>query len=323
MKIFIAGATGTIGIRLVRELVANGHKVIGLTRTDAGRSALEQLGAGAVIADALDAGAVDHAVRDVRPDAVVDLLTAIPPKGPMRAADMTQTNRLRIKGTEYLLRASIGAGAKRFIAESMILAYGYGDNGEGRKKEEDPLPPARPLAGTKDTVDALRTLEHLVIKASENNEIEGVVLRFGILYGPAVPSTESNLQGLRTRKIPAVQGGQGTLSWIHVLDAVSAIIVAMDRSPSGAVYNIVDEEPASYRDFLLYAAKVTGSPRPRALPLWLLRLTAPFAAAFLATHLKVSNEKAKSELGWSLRFPSYKAGLEDLAARAKWEKKAA
>jgi len=124
MKIFIAGATGTLGIPLVHELVANGHQVIGLTRAEAKRPVLEKLGAGAVIADALDANAIDRAVRDAGPDAVVDLLTAIPPKGPLRAADMALTNRLRIEGTEYLLRAAIASGAssgEEFSGRSICL----------------------------------------------------------------------------------------------------------------------------------------------------------------------------------------------------------
>ncbi len=323
MKIFIAGATGTLGIPLVHELVARDHQVIGLTRTEAKRSLLEKLGAGATIADALDAGAIARAVRDAGPDAVVDLLTAIPPKGPMRATDMASTNRLRIEGTDYLLRAAIAAGAKRIVAESMILAYGYGDHGEGRIREVDPLKPAEPFAGTEDTVDALRTLESKLIWAGGNKEIESVALRFGVLYGPDVPATKSNLQGLRMQKLPVVRRGSGTISWVHVQDAVSAVVAALERGRSGAVYNIVDDEPASYRDFLLYAAEVIGAPRPRSLPLWLLRLTAPYASAFLSTRLNVSNEKAKSELGWSLRFPSFKDGLKDLAAGVEREKKAA
>jgi len=323
MKIFIAGATGTLGIPLVHELVANGHQVIGLTRAEAKRPVLEKLGAGAVIADALDANAIDRAVRDAGPDAVVDLLTAIPPKGPLRAADMALTNRLRIEGTEYLLRAAIASGAKRIVAESMILAYGYGDHGERLAREEEPLQPPDPLASSTDTVDALRILESKLMRASRKKEIESIALRFGILYGPGVPATVSNLHGLHLRKLPVVRRGSGTISWIHVQDAVSAIVAALERGRSGEVYNIVDDEPASYRDFLLYAADVSDSPRPRAVPLWFLRLTAPYAAAFLSTRLNVSNEKAKNELGWILRFPSYKEGLKDLAASVEPEREAA
>jgi nucleoside-diphosphate-sugar epimerase len=321
MKIFIAGATGTLGIPLVQALAARGHKVIGLTRSEAKRPILEKLGADTAVADALDEAGLTRAVRNADPEVVVHLLTAIPRKGPRRAADMAMTNSLRIKGTSHLLRAAIAAGAKRIIAESMILVYGYGDHGVEPKREDDPLQPAKPAAGTKYTVDALRSLESQVMAASGKQEIEGIVLRLGLLYGPGVPATESNLQMVRMRKLPVVSVG-GTVSWVHVSDAVSATVGALEHGRSGQVYNIVDDEPASYRDFLLYAAEVTGSPRPRSLPLWFLKLAAPYGAAFLSTRLNVSNEKAKQELGWSPQFPDFRKGLSALAAGGH-EKKAA
>jgi len=323
MKIFIAGATGALGIPLVQELAASGHKVVGLTRSETKRPILEKLGAGVAVADALDDAALMQAVREAAPDVVVHLLTAIPKTGPRRAQDMTLTNSLRIIGTAHLLRAAIAAGAKRFIAESMILAYGYGDHGEAALREEDPLQPAMQTAGTQDTVDALRSLESQVLAAGRKQEIEAVALRFGLLYGPGVPATESNLQMLRMRKIPVVSSGGGTLSWVHVSDAVSATVAAIERGRSSQVYNIVDDEPASYRDFLLSAAEITGAPRPRSLPLWFLRLVAPYGAAFLSTRLNVSNEKAKQELGWRLQFANVREGLKALTAEAGQEKKAA
>ncbi len=323
MKVFVAGATGTLGVPLVRELVALGHQVTGLTRSETKRPVLEELGASVAISNALDEDAIVRTIRESGPDMVVHLLTAIPPNGPMRAADMAVTNRLRVEGTEYLLRAAITAGAKRIVAESMILAYGYGDHGIGRKSEEDPLRPVGLVAGTRETVDALWSLENQVIGAGKKKQIESVVLRFGLLYGPSVPTTVSNLQLLRMRKLPVVGSGAATMSWVHVKDAVSAIVAALERGQSGEVYNIVDDEPASYKDFLLYAAEVTGATRPRSLPLWFLRLTAPYAAAFLSTRLNVSNEKAKRELGWHLRFPGYKEGIKDLAAGMERENKAA
>ncbi len=323
MRVFIAGATGTLGIPLVRELVARGHRVIGLTRMEAKRPVLERLGAGVAVADAFDEAALIRVVRDAGPDMVVHLLTAIPRKGPMRAADMAMTNRLRVKGMEHLLRAAIAAGAKRVVAESMIFAYGYGDHGEAKMREEDTLKPAEKAAWMQNTVDAVRSLEQQLIEASGRQLIEGVALRFGLLYGPAVPSTEFTLQMLRKRMFPVVRGGEGSKSWIHRSDAVSAIIASLERGRSGEVYNIVDDEPVSFRDFLFFAAQVFGAPRPRSLPLWFLRLTAPYAAASLATRLNVSNEKAKRELDWCLLFPSYQEGLKNLAAGVEREKKAA
>ncbi len=323
MRVFVAGATGTLGIPLVQELVAGGHQVIGLTRMEAKRPLLEKLGAGAAVADALDEAALIRAVRDAGPDIVVHLLTAIPKKGPMRVADMAMTNRLRVEGTEHLLRAAVAAGAKRIVAESMIFAYGYGDHGEAKVKEEDALKPAETAAWMQETVDAARSLEKQLIKASDKQLIEGVALRFGLLYGPGSPSTEFTLRMLRKRIFPVVRNGDGSKSWVHISDAVSAIIAAMARGRSGEVYNIVDEEPVSFSDFLLFTAEVIGAPRPRSLPLWFLRLTAPYAAASLSTRLNVSNEKAKRELSWRLQFPSYQEGIKDLAAGLLREKKAA
>ncbi len=322
MKIFVAGATGALGIPLVRELAARGHKVIGLTRSEAKRPLLEKLGAEVVVADALDEAALMRAVRKAAPDSVVHLLTAIPKKGPRRAADMDITNNLRIKGTEHLIQAAVASGAKRIVAESMIFVYGYGDLGEERKKEEDLLPPARIAAGTRDTVEAIRSLENQLIEANVRWKIDTAALRFGLLYGPDVPATESNLEMLRRRAIPVVRSGEGTKSWIHVNDAVSAIIAALESRWSGEVYNIADDEPVSYGEFLRYAAEVIGAPRPRSVPLWFLRLTAPYAAAFLSTRLNVLNEKAKQQLGWRLQFPNFREGLKDVASRSR-EKKAA
>ena len=323
MRVFVAGATGTLGIPVVRELAARGHHVIGLTRREAKRPVLRELGARAAVADAFDEAALVRAVRDADPDSVVHLLTAIPRNGPVQAADMAMTNRLRVKGTEHLLRAAIVAGAKRIVAESMIFAYGYGDHGEAKIKEEDALKAGEPDAWMRETVDAQRSLESQLIEASRRQLIEGVALRMGLLYGPGSPSTEFMLRLLRRRMFPVVRGGDGSKPWIHISDAVSAIIASLERGRSGEVYNIVDDEPISYSDFLLFAAQAIGAPRPRSLPPWFLRLTAPYAAASLSTRLNVSNEKAKRELGWHLRFPGCREGLKHLAAGVEREKKAA
>ncbi len=322
MKIFVAGATGALGIPLVRELTSRGHTVVGLTRSEAKRPMLEALGAEAAVADALDEEALIRVVRDSAPDSIVHLLTAIPGTGPRRAIDMAATNDLRIRGTAHLIRAAIASNVKRIIAESMIFAYGYGDLGEARKKEEEPLSPAGPIAGTKDTVEALRSLESQMIEATARWKIDTTVLRFGLLYGPGVPATEANLARLRTRTLTVVRRGEGTKSWIHVRDAVSAIIAALESSRSGELYNIADNEPVSYGDFLLYASWLIGAPRPRSVPLWFLRLTAPYAAAFLSTRVNVANEKAKQELGWRLQFPNYREGLKDMVSGSR-EKQAA
>jgi nucleoside-diphosphate-sugar epimerase len=323
MRIFIAGATGTLGLPLVRELVTRGHQVIGLTRSEAKRPILEKLGAGVAVADALDETAITRVVFDAHPDMVVHLLTAIPPRGPLRAADMTMTNRLRTRGTEYLLRAAINAGADRIVAESMVFAYGFGDHGEAKLREEDAPDPVMQTAATRETFDALQSLEEQMAGASAKKLIQGISLRFGLLYGPESPSTRFGLRMLARRMYPVVRNGDGSKPWVHSDDAVRAIVAALKRGRTGEVYNIVDNEPVSFSDFLLFTAAVIGAPRPRSVPLWFLRVTSPYAAASISTRLNVSNIKAKRELAWNMRFPNYREGLKKLASTMLREKKAA
>lgn len=313
MKIFVAGATGTLGIPLVREMVARGHEVTGLTRTEEKRTLLADLGAKVAIADALDVAALNDAVGNAGPELVIDLLTAIPKSGPMRSADMAATDRLRVTGTDNLLYASTAAGAKRIIAESMIFVYGYGDHGPVKKTENDALEPGEELSPERETVGALRYLESTLLGASRMGLIEAIVLRFGLLYGPQVPATRAALQKVRDRKFPVLSSGDGSKSWVHLDDAVSAIIAAAERGRPGEIYNIVDDEPAGYRDLILSAARLLGAPRPRSVPLWFLGLISRYSAAALRTRLNISNIKAKRELGWRLRFPNYHAGLRGLA----------
>jgi nucleoside-diphosphate-sugar epimerase len=313
MKIFVAGATGTLGIPLVRDMVCGGHEVTGLTRTEEKRKLLADMGAKVAVADALDAAALSDAVGNAGPELVIDLLTAIPKAGPKRASDMEATDRLRTVGTDNLLSASTAAGAKRIIAESMIFVYGYGDHGPAKRTENDALEPGEELSPERETVGALRYLESTLLEASRTGRIEAIVLRFGLLYGPDVPAARAALQRVRDRKFPVLRSGDGSKSWIHLDDAVSAIIAAAERGRPGEIYNIVDDEPAGYRDFVLYAARLLGAPRPRSLPVWFLALTSPYSAAALTARLNVSNLKAKKELGWRLRFPDYRAGLRALA----------
>lgn len=313
MRIFVAGATGTLGIPLVREMAACGHEVTGLTRSKEKSQMLADLGARATVADALDGTALMAAVGKVRPDLVIHLLTALPKKGPTKASDMAATARLRFTGTDNLLRASIAAGVKRIVGESMIFVYGSGDHGPGKKSEKDPLRTSEPYAAMQEAGDALRYLEQTLITASRRRLIEAVVLRFGLLYGPQVPAMEAALQMVRERKMPVLSSGDRSKPWIHIDDAVSAILAAATRGRSGEIYNIVDDVPSSYRDFMLFAAKLLGAPRPRSIPLWVLRLASPYRAVALSTNLSALNEKAKKELGWRLQFPNYRVGLQALA----------
>src|SRR5918993_845763 len=219
MRIFVAGATGTLGLPLVRALVARNHQVTGLTRSPEKRRVLEQAGAAAAVADALDAAALERAVGAAAPDCVFHLLTAIPKNAPLRASDMKATNELRTTGTANLLRAAAAAGAKRVVAESMVFAYGFGDHGDGLKTEADALREREPEGRLQETVDSLRSLERQLLEANGRGSIEAIALRYGLFYGSETPSTKYMMKMLRRRLLPVVGGARGVASFIHIEDA--------------------------------------------------------------------------------------------------------
>lgn len=315
MRVFVAGATGTLGLPLVRALVSRGHEVVGLTRSVEKGRVLEQAGAGAAVADALDAARLEQAVRAAKPDCVFHLLTALPKNAPLRAAHMRATNELRRKGTAHLLRAAVAAGARRIVAESMVFAYGFGDHGAVPKTEADALREREPHAWLRETVDSLRSLEEQLLEASARGAVEAVPLRYGFFYSSDTPSAKYMVKLIRRRLFPTAKGARGVASWIHLEDAVGAGLAAMERGRAGEVYNVVDDEPVGMNDWILAAARALGAPLPFSVPLWLLRLLMPYAAAAaFDTRLAVSNRKAKAELGWRPQYPSYREGLREVAA---------
>jgi len=318
MKVFIAGATGALGLPLVRALVQRGHEVIGMTRSTDKQPLLKRLGARAVVADALDAAGLAQAVREAAPTHVVHLLTALPKNGPMRAADLAATNALRITGTANLLEAAIAAGVQRIVGESFTTVYGYGNQGVQAWAEEDGLPPIRETdARLRATVEALRSLEAQLLSANQQGRIEAIVLRYGMIYGPESASTRSMLQMLRKRRLPLIRDADALASWIHIDDAATATVAALERGRPGAIYNIVDDEPVSFNQFVRTAAQAIGAPQPYALPRWLLSLLSPLMVATLTNRLPLANTRAKRELGWRLQFPGYRQGLEQVARESQ------
>lgn len=313
MRVFIAGATGTIGRPVVRRLIEAGHDVIGLTRTAAGAALLESLGARGVIGDALDGAALERLVVAARPTHVLHLLTAIPPHGPVRARDLALTNRLRTEGMENLLRASVAAGAKRILAESFSLVYGVADLGRQPLPEESLMQTSHRDPELQAAVDALRSLESQLARAAAQGKIETVALRYGMIYGPGVPSTTGMMDGLARRRVPTIRRADGLVSFVHIDDATSATLLALERGRSGAVYNIGDDRPASFGEFLAAMAEVTGAPPPRSVPRLLARFAAPLIADLAAASVPMSNEKAKGELLWTPRYRSPREGLMTLA----------
>jgi 2-alkyl-3-oxoalkanoate reductase len=307
MKVFVAGASGVIGRPLVRELVAAGHEVTGVTSKAENAASIEAAGATAAVCDALDAKAVGTAVTDARPEVVINQLTRLPREYNPRKIDYGPTNRARAEGGHNLIEAARAAGVRRFITQG--IAFIYAPEGGMIKDEEAPAwtDAPEPFRGG---VTAM--LEH-EREATQTPGIEGVVLRYGQFYGPGTYyATDGNIaEQVRRRRFPVVGRGEAMFSFVHIDDAASATVASLERGAPG-VYNVVDDEPAPLREWLPFYAEVLGARRPRRVPVFLARLAAgPFAAAF-ATELRgASNAKAKRELGWEPRYPSWRHGFRE------------
>ena len=302
MKVLLAGASGALGIPLTRGLIAHDHQVIGLTRGHAGADRIAALGATPVVADALDRDSLLRVVAGLSADAVIHELTALR-KPPLRHSGMTMTDLLRSEGTANLLAAAAALGAKRFLTQSIIFGYGYCDHGDRVLTEQSPF--GDPAGEASDPhIAAMRSAEQQAFTAPE-----GIALRYGLLYGGDAAQMRALLA---KRGVPVAAGG--LLGWVHHSDAVAATVAALERGRAGQAYNIVDDQPASWREVFTAMAAAFGAPAPRKLPGWLLRLTAPYVASFVAdTSMRVSNAKAKTELGWQPRFPTYHEGVEAMA----------
>jgi 2-alkyl-3-oxoalkanoate reductase len=300
MRVLVTGASGAIGTRLVPRLIDRGHEVIGTVRSPGSAERLRALGAEAVALDLLDASAVRKAVLESRPDAIVHQATALADVRFSRNLDRTfaQTNRLRTEGTDALLAAARAAGVHRFVAQS-FAPNRYARDGGPVKTEEDPLDPT-PVAGTRETNAAMRHLDEAVTDAG------GIALRYGGFYGA---SNDGLLKPVRKRRFPIVGNGGGVFSFIHLDDAAEATVLAVEHDGAG-IYNIVDDEPAPVREWLPLLASVLGAKPPRHFPRWLARLAAGEGAVVMGTECRgASNEKAKRELGWTLRYPSWRQGF--------------
>ena len=294
--IFVAGGSGAIGVPLVRGLVAAGHQVTALTRSESKRGELQALGASVAVADALDRDALVAAVKAARATHVVHQLTALPKAGPRRASDVDATNRLRIEGTRNLLEAAIHAGARRFLVGSFAL-----------------LAPRTPAAAEEDPATAaVRSMESQVLDATQKNLIEGVILRYGMFYSIDNPATIGMIEMVRKRRLPVVRGDSSRLPFVSIEDAVSATVRALDAAPPGSTYDIVDDQGASLTEVVEAIAQYTGSPKPLRVPAWLPRLVAPYLARITSMQMPLSNAKAKAELGWRPRYPTIRDGLAQI-----------
>jgi nucleoside-diphosphate-sugar epimerase len=309
MKVFLAGATGVIGRRLLPQLTAGGHEVTAMTRSEERAAGLRDAGATPVVCDVFDAVGVRAAMEAARPEVVIHELTDLPPNlDPRKMEEQAAGNdRIRVEGTRNLVAAAVAARARRMVAQSIAFAYAPG--GSGLKTEEDPLWDAAPWPW-KRSIDALHALENSV---TGTEGIDGVVLRYGFFYGPGSSyAPDGHLAGeVRKRRLPVVGKGSGVFSFIHVDDAAAATVAAMERGAPG-IYNVVDDEPALLRDWVPAYAQALGAKPPRRVPVWLARLLAGRYTASMATSLGgASNAKAKAQLGWEPRYPSWRQGFRE------------
>ncbi|MGH7550599.1 MAG: NAD-dependent epimerase/dehydratase family protein [Gemmatimonadota bacterium] len=308
MRIFLAGATGVVGRRLVPLLVQAGHDVVGLMRSPEKAESVRAMGAEPAIADALDPDAVMTAVTEARPEVVIHQLTAIPDRMDLRRfdRDFALTDRLRTEGTRHLLAAATKAGARRFVAQG-FAGWGYAREGSAIKTEEDPLDPDPPAVFRR-TLDALRELEATVLGARGP---EGVVLRYGWFYGPgtSIGVGGSVVEAVRRRRMPIVGEGTGVWSFAHVDDVAAATLAAVERGAPG-VYNVADDDPAPVAEWLPALAEVVGAKPPRRVPAWLARfLVGAAGVAVMTENRGISSAKAKRELGWEPRWPTWREGF--------------
>ena len=307
MRVFVAGAAGAIGTPLVRRLVERGHDVVASTRTPAKGEGLRALGVEPVVMDGLDAGSVGEAVARAEPEAIVHQMTALAGPADLKHFDRMfgVTNELRTSGTDNLLAAAEAVGVRRFVVQS-YTGWPNARNGGPPATEEEPLDPTPPKA-QEESLAAIRYLERAVADRAP----EGIVLRYGAFYGEG--ASDELVRLVRARKLPLVGDGTGVWSWIHVDDAAAATVAAVEEAPPG-VYNVVDDEPAPVADWLPYLAGAVGAAPPRHVPVWLARLVVGEVGVAAMTRIRgSSNAKAKRELGWELRWPTWREGFRALS----------
>jgi 2-alkyl-3-oxoalkanoate reductase len=310
MKVFVAGATGALGRQLLPMLVKDGHEVTGMTRTPAKEDLLRSLGARPAVADAFDPEAVAQAVAEAEPEVVIHELTDLTGTFARNIdKSFASTNRLRTEGLDHLLAAARAAGARRFIAQS-FAGWPFKRVGGPVKDEDAPLDDSPPKTIT-ETLAAIRHVEGV----TRADGIEGLALRYGGFYGPgtslAVDPPGELTEMIRKRRFPLVGNGAGVWSLIHIADAAAATAAALERGAPG-VYNVVDDDPVPVSVFVSEVAKEIGAKPPRHLPRWVGRLVGGEAGVVMMTDIRgASNAKAKRELGWEPRYPSWREGFKD------------
>ena len=308
MRVFVAGATGAIGRPLLEQLASAGHEVTGTTRSGAKTDTIRAAGADAVVCDALDAAALRAAVAEAKPEVMVHQLTALPERfTPRNKSIYDATNRLRDEGTRNLLDAAREVGARRFVCQSIAFAYAPGPTPDVKDEDAPLAVDAPPPFG--EGVRVTQRMERTVVDA---DWLEGIVLRYGWFYGPGTYYGEggSITADVRKRRFPVIGKGTGLSSYTHVDDAASATVAAVEGGPAG-VYNVVDDEPAPMREWLPLFAEAVGAKTPLRVPVWVARLVAGPMAGMMNALPGASNAKAKRELGWTPRWPTWRTGFRE------------
>jgi nucleoside-diphosphate-sugar epimerase len=313
MRIFVAGATSSVGRRLIPALVEQGHEVTGMTRSRTKSGAIEATGARPVVADVFDRASVLAALGAASPEVVVHQLSALTPGFKMRtfARHFEVTNQLRREGTANIVAGAKAAGTARMVAQSFV-GWTLARVGGPVKTEDDAFDP-QPPSGFRDAVEAIRTCESEVLGA---DEFEGVNLRYGLMYGPGTLVGEGGplLEDVRRRRMPIVGDGNAVWSFVHIDDAITATVKAIEEAPAGT-YNIVDDDPAPVAEWLPALAAAIHAPPPKKVPVWLARIAVGKHGVIAMTDLRgASNAKAKNVLGWQLRFPSWREGFTTLTS---------
>jgi nucleoside-diphosphate-sugar epimerase len=322
MRVFVAGATGAVGQRLLPVLISAGHSVVGLTRTPGKARMIERLGAQPIVADGLDAEAMYAAILSTRPEVIVHEMTDLGRASDLRHFDRSfaKSNRLRTRGTDLLMAAGREVGVRRFVAQS-YCGWPYARNGALVKSEDDELDPTPPKEQRR-TLEAIRYLEQTVSRSSQP---AGIVLRYGAFYGYETGVFDrSTVDQIRRRRVPLIGDGGGWWSFVHVDDAAAATALAIDRGQAGNIYNIVDDEPVAVREWLPALAEMLGAKPPIRVPAWVAHVLAGEHLVAMMTQSRAgSNAKARRELGRTPAHPSWRRGFAELAAQLHSQQAAA
>jgi nucleoside-diphosphate-sugar epimerase len=313
MRVFVAGASGAVGSRLLPLLLSAGHTVVGLTRNSVKAEAIGRAGAAAAVADALNRAAIVEAVVAAKPDVIVHEMTSLGDANDLRRFDRSfgVTNRLRTEGLQNLLAAAAQAGTPRIVAQS-FCGWPYARVGGPVKSEDDPLD-SKPPRELRRTLEAIRYLESAMTGSSN---IQGVVLRYGAFYGPSTGLFDGPMVNqLRRRRVPLIGNANGWWSFLHIDDAAAATAIAVERGAPG-IYNIVDDEPAPVREWLPALAAMLGARPPWQIPKWLAQIAVGEHIVTMMTEARAgSNAKAKRDLSWQPVHSSWRQGFAEILAQ--------